>query len=107
MVRSPLSGWDEPDPVTSMDVDPTKRIRSSADIREFFDLWLDYDLGLDTPYTTSRIIEVACMASAPNDSTRQHSSNSCCAWRRAGNEGMYRPSGWGEWLREISGRVVR
>ena len=65
MVRSPLVWLNEPDPITSVD-----SIRQEdpelSNIREFFGLWLAYDLGLDTPYTTSRIIEVACMASAPN-----------------------------------------
>ena len=58
MVRSPLVWLNEPDPITSVD-----SIRQEdpelSNIREFFGLWLAYDLGLDTPYTTSRIIEVA------------------------------------------------
>jgi putative DNA primase/helicase len=66
MVRSPLIWLGELDPVASMDT-----IRAEdpelADIREFFGLWIDYDLGLDTPYTAARIIEIAYAPLALND----------------------------------------
>ena len=58
MARSPLVWLGEPDPVLSMDgareEDPVL-----TKIREFFDLWPIY-LRLDCPYTTARIIEIAC-----------------------------------------------
>jgi hypothetical protein len=59
MVRSPLVFLGERDPVESQqeirDADPLRE-----KIREFVQLWLDYDLGLDAPYTVARIIELAC-----------------------------------------------
>jgi RepB DNA-primase from phage plasmid len=106
MVRSPLVWLGEPDPITSMD-----EIRAEdpelANIREFFELWLDYDLGLDTPYTVARILELAC-APLP-------SSNYNTPWFKdfllrvaaaKGKEGSVSPERLGWWLRRISGRVV-
>ena len=106
MVRSPLVWLNEPDPITSVD-----SIRQEdpelSNIREFFGLWLAYDLGLDTPYTTSRIIEVACMASAPNDYSPPALKQFLLrvAASRA-NEGVVSAERLGHWLRKISGRIV-
>ncbi len=106
MVRSPLVWLNEPDPITSVD-----SIRQEdpelSNIREFFGLWLAYDLGLDTPYTTSRIIEVACMVSAPNDynppALKQFLLRVAAS---RGNEGVVSAERLGHWLRKISGRIV-
>ena len=59
MVRSPLVWLGEPDPIASIDASQAED-PDLSDIRELFDLWLDYELDLDTPYTTNRIIEEAC-----------------------------------------------
>ena len=65
MVRGPLIWLGEPDPVISM-----QGIRDEdaelSNIREFFGLWLEYGLGLDTPYLTASIIEEACAAPPAN-----------------------------------------
>jgi hypothetical protein len=106
MVRSPLVWLNEPDPITSVD-----SIRQEdpelSNIREFFGLWLAYDLGLDTPYTTSRIIEVGCMAPAPNDynppALKQFLLRVAAS---RGNEGVVSAERLGHWLRKISGRIV-
>ena len=103
MVRSPLVWLGEPDPVESTDSaraeDP-----ELASIRELFSLWPDY-LDLDRPYTTSRIVEVACEAPAPDDFNRQPLKALLLqvAGDRGGGVSTNR-LGW--WLRRISGRVV-
>jgi hypothetical protein len=102
MVRSPLVWLGEPDPVTSMDasraVDP-----DLADIRELFGLWLDYELGLDTPYTTARLIEEACKPPVGFNTPAFKQF----LLRVAGDKnGAVSAKGFGEWLRRISGRVV-
>ena len=73
MVRSPLVWLGEPDPIASMDRS-AKRTRSSPTFASSSSLWLAYDLGLDTPYTTSRIIESRlCMrAGAQRLQLRRH-----------------------------------
>ena len=102
MVRSPLVWLGEPDPVASLhktrEEDP-----ELSDIRELFELWLDHDLGLDTPYTTSRIIELAC-ARPPGFNAPVFKQ---FLVRVAGDRnGEVSAKGLGEWLRRISGRVV-
>jgi hypothetical protein len=105
MVRGPLIWLGEPDPVESM-----KAIRQEdpelSDIREFFDLWLAYELDFDVPYTTSRIIDIACAAQAPNDFNPRFFEQFLL--RAAADKGGTRVSGQrlGMWLRKISGRVV-
>jgi hypothetical protein len=104
MVRSPLVWLGEPDPVASMDEARTQDPELS-DIRELFGLWLDYELDLDTPYTTSRIIELTCSPPAPNDFNppvfRQFIVRVA-----GGRNGEVSAKRLGEWLRSISGRVV-
>jgi putative DNA primase/helicase len=102
MVRSPLVWLGEPDPVASLhktrEEDP-----ELSDIRELFELWLDHDLGLDTPYTTSCIIELAC-ARPPGFNAPVFKQ---FLVRVAGDRnGEVSAKGLGEWLRRISGRVV-
>jgi RepB DNA-primase from phage plasmid len=106
IVRSPLVWLGEPDPIASMDTirdeDP-----ELSDIREFFDLWLAYDLGLDTPYTTARIIEIASVPPAPNDFNPPVFK--LFLLRVAASKGdaaVVSADRLGWWLRKISGRVV-
>jgi RepB DNA-primase from phage plasmid len=102
MVRSPLVWLGEPDPVLSMDTvraeDPVL-----ADMREFFDLWIDYDLGFDTPHITNRIIELAC---APPGGFNQPVFEEFLCRVATGKDGKVSSKRFGEWLRRISGRVV-
>jgi putative DNA primase/helicase len=103
IVRSPLVWLGEPDPVASMeaarDEDP-----ELSDIREFFELWLAYELDLDTPYTTSRIIEIACAPPASNDFNPRFFEQFLL--RVAEDKGAISAKRLGLWLRRISGRVV-
>jgi hypothetical protein len=91
-----------PDPVVSME---TARAEDPvlADMREFFDLWIDYDLGLDTPYITNRIIELAC---APPSGFNRPVFEEFVLRIAAGRDGKISSKRLGEWLRRISGRVV-
>jgi hypothetical protein len=75
-----------------------------ASIRELFSLWTDY-FDLDRPYTTSRIVEVACETPAPDDFNRRPLKALLLqvAADRGGGVSTTR-LGW--WLRRISGRVV-
>jgi hypothetical protein len=103
MVRSPLVWLGEPDPVESTDSARTED-PELASIRELFSLWTDY-FDLDRPYTTSRIVEVACEAPAPDDFNRRPLKALLLqvAVDRGGGVSTTR-LGW--WLRRISGRVV-
>src|SRR5262245_4795758 len=106
MVRSPLVWLNEPGPITSVD-----SIRQEdpelSNIREFVGLWLAYALGLYTAYTTSRIIDVACMASAPNDDNPPALKQFLLRVAASrGNEGVVSAERLGHWLRKISGRIV-
>ena len=102
MVRSALVWLGEPDPVSSMDASRAEDPELS-DIRELFDLWLNYDLGLDTPYTTARLIEEACKPPAGFNSPWFKQFLVRVAADKDGNISAKR---LGEWLRRISGRVV-
>src|SRR5262249_26807195 len=64
MVRSPLVWLNEPDPIISMEGIRDEDVVLNS-IREFVSLWLDYALGLDTPYLTVNVIEEGC-AAPPN-----------------------------------------
>jgi hypothetical protein len=106
MVRSPLVWLGEPDPVASIDASRAEDPELS-NICEFFDLWLAYEIGLDTPYTTADLIEFACRPQAPNNYNppvfklfllRVAASK--------GDAGVISPDRLGWWLRKISGRVV-
>jgi putative DNA primase/helicase len=104
MVRSPLVWLGERDPVESVE-----KIRREDpelnDIREFFAMWLNYDLGLDTDYMAARLIELACIPPAPNDYNPP--SMKLLLLRLAGDKtGEISAHRLGLWLRKISGRVV-
>jgi hypothetical protein len=103
IVRSPLIWLGEMDPVKSMDLIREEDPELSS-IREFFELWLAYDLGLDTPYTTSRIIEIANASGAANDFNPPAFQEMLL--RVAGDKGKISAVRLGWWLRRISGRVV-
>ena len=106
MVRSPLVWLGEPDPIASMDAarEEDRRTLQHARVLRPLD---NYDLDLDTDYTTaesSRSPACAWPAAAGWTSIRAPSRNSCCAWpEKSGNISAQR-LGW--WLRKISGRVV-
>jgi putative DNA primase/helicase len=102
MVRSPLVWLGEPDPVASMDK-TREEDPELSDIRELFGLWLDYELDLDTPYRTSRIIELACAPPAGFNAPVFKQFLVRIAGDKDGNVSAKR---LGEWLRRISGRVV-
>jgi hypothetical protein len=105
MVRSPLVWLGEADPIASMD-SAREEDPELTDIREFFGLWLAYDLGLKTPYTTGRIIEIACTPQAAND-FNPPAFKQFLLRVAAGKDGQTVSAerlGW--WLRRISGRVV-
>jgi hypothetical protein len=106
MVRSPLVWLGEPDPVGSMD-DIRAQDWDLANIREFIELWLAYELELGTDYTTAGIVEIACRPPAPNDYNPQLFKQlflHVAAAKGAPDTVSADRLGW--WLRKISGRVV-
>ena len=103
MVCSPLVWLGEPDPAGSTDSARTED-PELASIRELFSLWPDY-LDLDRPYSTSRIVEIACEIPAPDDFNRQPLK--LLFLQVAGDHGgSVSTVRLGKWLRRISGRVV-
>jgi len=106
MVRSPLVWLGEPDPIISMEGIRDEDVVLNS-IREFFGLWLDYGLGLDTPYLTTSIIEEACTV-APNYwgpmSFKQFLLRVAASKTDPSTISVER---LGHWLRKISGRIVR
>ena len=106
MVRSPLVWLGEPDPIISMEGIRDEDVVLNS-IREFFSLWLDYGLGLDTPYLTTSIIEEACTA-PPNYwgpmSFKQFLLRVAASKTDPSTISVER---LGHWLRKISGRIVR
>src|SRR5215472_15493511 len=105
MVRSPLIWLGEPDPVSSMD-EIRKEDPELATIGEFFQLWQDYGLGLDTPHTTARIIELACTATPNSYNPPWFKDFLLRIAARKGSQGDVSPERLGQWLRRISGRIV-
>jgi hypothetical protein len=106
MVRSPLVWLGEPDPCLVMD-ETRAEDWELATIREFFELWLAYDLGLDTEYTTADIMEVACRPPAPNNYAPQSFKHLLLRVARAKNTpDTVSADRLGWWLRRISGRVI-
>jgi hypothetical protein len=103
MVRAPLIWLGEEDPVASMD-SARAQDPELSDIHEFFDLWISEGLLLNTPYTTARIIELAC-AQPPSYHGPLPFKELLLrvAVDKNGNVSAQR-LGW--WLRKISGRVV-
>jgi hypothetical protein len=106
MVRSPLVWLGEPDPTKSMD-DLREEDFELANIREFFELWLAYDLGLNTDYTTAQIIEAACPPRTPNNYAPQTFKQLLLRVAAAKSApDTVSPDRLGWWLRRISGRIV-
>jgi hypothetical protein len=106
LARSPLIWLGEPDPVTCMDASRDED-EELSDIREFFALWLDHGLGLDTPYLTATIIEEACVAPPPNYYGPQPFKQFLLRVAAVGGSpNAVSPERLGRWLRSISGRIV-
>jgi len=106
MVRSPLVWLGEPDPIKSMEA-VREEDWDLANMRELFELWLAYDLGLDTDYTTADLVETTCRPPAPNDYAPQSFKQlllRVAAIKSATDTVAPERLGW--WLRRISGRVV-
>jgi len=107
MVRSPLVWLGEPDPVISMEGIRDEDIEL-ANIREFFGLWLEYGLGLDTPYLTATIIEEACAAPPANYwGPREFKPFLLRVAAARGDVNKISTDRLALWLRRISGRIVR
>jgi hypothetical protein len=107
MVRSPLVWLGEPDPIASMDA-AREEDEELSSIREYFDLWENYDLDFDTDYTSGRIVEVPCMRM--NGGSRLDFNPRTfeqfllrVAADKNGNISAQR-LGW--WMRKVSGRIV-
>ena len=107
MVRSPLVWLGEPDPVLSMEGLRNEDVEL-ANIREFFSLWLEYGLDLDTPYLTVTIIEEAT-AAAPANYWGPREFKPFLLGVAAAKGDPDKISAWrlGLWLRRISGRIVK
>jgi hypothetical protein len=107
MVRSPLVWLGELDPVISMDGLRDEDIEL-ANIREFFVLWMEYDLDLDTPYLTTTIIEEAVAAPPANYwGPREFKPFLLRVAAARGDPGKISADRLGLWLRRISGRIVK
>jgi hypothetical protein len=106
MVRSPLVWLGEPDPIKSMD-DLREEDFELANIREFFGLWIDYELDLNTDYTTAQIIEAASPPLSLNNYAPQTFKQFLLRIATAkGAPGTVSPDRLGWWLRKTSGRIV-
>jgi hypothetical protein len=106
MVRAPLVWLGEPDPIKSMD-DLREEDSELASIREFFGLWLDYELDLGVDYTTAQIIEAACPPHSPNNYAPQAFRHFLLRVAAAkGTPDVVSADRLGWWLRGISGRIV-
>jgi hypothetical protein len=107
MVRSPLVWLGEPDPVISMEGLRDEDIEL-ANIREFFGLWLEYGLDLDTPYLTADIIEEATAAAPSNYwGPREFKPFLLRVAAAKGDATRVSAERLGHWLRRISGRIVK
>jgi hypothetical protein len=105
MVRSPLIWLGEPDPVISME-GIREEDTELGSLREFFQLWLDYELDLDTPFLTARIVEIACEPPPPNY-YGPHSFKLFLLRIAAAKTGTdVSTERLGHWLRRNSGRIV-
>jgi hypothetical protein len=107
MVRSPLVWLGEPDPVISMEGLRDEDVEL-ANIREFFGLWMEYGLALDTPYLTADIIEEATAAAPSNYwGPREFKPFLLRIAAAKGDANKVSTERLGHWLRRISGRIVR
>jgi hypothetical protein len=106
MVRSPLVWLGEPDPIKSME-DLREEDYELANIREFFELWLAYELDLGRDYTIAQIIEAACPPHTPNNYAPQTFKQLLLRVAAAKDApDTVSPERLGWWLRRISGRIV-
>jgi len=106
MVRSPLVWLGELDPIKSMEA-VREEDWDLTNMRELFELWVAYDLGLGVDYTTAEIVENTCRPPAPNNYAPQ--SFKQLLLRVAADKNardVVSPDRLGWWLRRISGRVV-
>jgi len=107
LVRSPLVWLGEPDPVISMEGLRNEDVEL-ANIREFFSLWLEYGLDLDTPYLTATIIEEAIAAPPANYwGPRELKPFLLGVAAARSDPGKISAERLGHWLRRISGRIVK
>jgi len=106
-VRSPLVWLGEPDPVISMEGLRNEDVELT-NIREFFGLWLEYGLDLDTPYLTATIIEEAIAAPPANYwGPRELKPFLLHIAAAKGDATKISKERLGHWLRKISGRIVK
>jgi len=78
-----------------------------ANIREFFGLWMEYGLDLDTPYVTASIIEEAIAAPPANYwGPREFKPFLLRVAASRGDATKVSADRLGLWLRRISGRIV-
>jgi len=107
MVRSPLVWLGEPDPVISMEGLRDEDVEL-ANIREFFGLWMEYGLALDTLYLTADIIEEATAAAPSNYwGPREFKPFLLRIAAAKGDATKVSAERLGHWLRKISGRIVK
>jgi hypothetical protein len=102
----PLIWLDEPDPIISMEGIRGEDVVLNS-IREFVSLWLDYGLGLNTPYLTADLIEEACIASPNYWGPMSFKQFLLRVAASKGDSGVISADRLGHWLRKISGRIVR
>jgi hypothetical protein len=106
MVRSPLIWLGEPDPVASMEGSRDED-EELGNIREFFVLWLDHGLALNTPYLTADIIEEACITPPPSYYGPQPFKQLLLRIAASkADPNTVSAERLGRWLRKISGRIV-
>jgi hypothetical protein len=107
MVRSPLIWLGEPDPIGSMDA-AREEDEELSSIREYFDLWENYDLDIGMDYTSSRIIEAACMRMDGGGQLdlNPRTFEQFLLRMAADKNGKISASRLGLWMRKISGRIV-
>jgi hypothetical protein len=107
MVRSPLVWLGEPDPIASMEA-AREEDEELSSIREYFDLWQDYDLDLDTDYTSNRVVEAACMRMGGGSQLDLNPRifEQFLLRVAADKNGNISALRLGLWMRKISGRVV-
>jgi hypothetical protein len=102
MVRSPLIWLGEPDPVASIDMSQAED-PELVDRREWVALWL-VEFKLDTPYTSASFVEAASVEPAGFNTNPIKEF----LLRIAGDkDGGISTKRLGEWLRRMSGRVVK
>jgi hypothetical protein len=102
MVRSPLIWLGEPDPIVSIDMSQAED-PELVDLREWVALWL-VEFKLDTPYTSASFVEAASVEPAGFNTNPIKEF----LLRIAGDkDGGISTKRLGEWLRRMSGRVVK